>query len=78
MDAAYAPGTRLLFKGHDESVSSVAISDDGQLMLSGSSDHSLIIWDMDTGEPLQRLVGHEGWVNDVAIRSDKQTAVSAS
>src|SRR5690606_16728870 len=38
------------FEGHADTVYSVAFSPDGQIALSGSYDHTLILWDVVTGE----------------------------
>jgi WD40 repeat protein len=78
LDAAYAPGTRRLYQGHEGSVAAVAISGNGRTMLSASADNTVIKWDIATGEQLQQWTGHAGWVNDVVISPDALTALSAS
>jgi WD40 repeat protein len=40
------------FQGHSDWVQSVAFSPDGQTVLSGSADATLILWDVTTGEAL--------------------------
>ena len=77
-DAAYAPGTRLLFLGHEGAVQDVAITPNGRLALSASVDQTLILWDLITGKQVRRLEGHTGAVNGVAISQDGETAVSGS
>lgn len=42
------------FLGHTEKVNSVAISDDGQLALSGANDSQVILWHAQTGQPIHQ------------------------
>ena len=48
-------------QGHGNSVDSVACSPDGTLLITGSSDRTLRLWDSATGpsEGLWSLVGHD-------------------
>ena len=46
--------------------------------MSGSSDHTLRFWDLESGQTLHTFEGHTGWVNAVAITPDGRRAVSAS
>ena len=57
-------------------VESVAYSPDGQLIASGSWDRTIRLWDANTGELLQTLEGHTGWVDSVAYSPDGQTIAS--
>jgi WD40 repeat protein len=45
-------------KGHSGSVSSVAFSPDGKLVVSASYDKTIRLWDAVTGAALQTLKGH--------------------
>jgi WD40 repeat protein len=45
-------------KEHSDKVRCVKFSDDGGLMLSASTDKTIILWDTDTWKPLYRLKGH--------------------
>jgi WD40 repeat protein len=56
-------------------VHSVAISPDGQTLVSGGDD-TITIWDLSTGQELGTLTGHSESVNSVAISPDGQTLVS--
>jgi WD40 repeat protein len=62
----------------DASVLSLAISPDGQILVSGSADNTIKIWQLSTGEELRTLTGHSESVNSVAISPDGQILVSGS
>ncbi len=59
-------------------VNSVAISPNGQTLVSGSADKTIIIWNLATGNLIRTLEGHSYSVYSVAISPDGQTLVSAS
>ena len=65
-------------KGHSDWVNSVAISPDGQTIVSGNLDNTIKVWNLDTGELLHTLEGHSNSVNSVAISPDGRTIVSGS
>jgi len=65
-------------EGHTRSVSSCAITPDGQRVVSASGDRTLKIWDLDTGRVLVTLEGHTGWVSSCAVTPDGRYVVSAS
>ncbi|QDL11904.1 hypothetical protein DP114_31965 [Brasilonema sennae CENA114] len=64
-----------IFKGDQDYVNSVAISTDGQTIVSGGDDGAVRLWDS-KGNQLPTLTGHQGAVNSVAISIDSQTIVS--
>jgi WD40 repeat protein len=59
-------------------LNSVVFSPDGQTVLSGSDDSTLILWEVATGEALHTFEWHESSVNSVAFSPDGQTALSGS
>ena len=65
------------FVGHNNWVNSVAFSPDGHYIISGSSDHTLRLWRVETGECLQ-LMQHDGnhSVRSVAFSPNGRYAVS--
>lgn len=65
-------------KGHSSWVDAVAISKDGQILVSGSYDNTIKLWDLTTGKSVHTLVGHSSTVHSVAISADKKTVVSGS
>ena len=59
-------------------VRSVAVSSDGQTLVSGSWDKTIKVWELSTGKLVRTLTGHENPVDSVAISPDGQTLVSGS
>ncbi len=64
--------------GHSDSVLSVAFSPDGRLALSGSSDNTLRLWEVETGRSVRVLEGHSASVWSVAFSPDGRLALSGS
>ncbi|MGH1396521.1 MAG: WD40 repeat domain-containing protein, partial [Trichormus sp.] len=66
------------FRGHEDWVLSVAMSQDGQTIVSGGEDGTVRLWNLQ-GLPLaEPFRGHEDWVLSVAISSDGKTIVSGA
>ncbi|HEY2291635.1 MAG TPA: TIR domain-containing protein [Thermoanaerobaculia bacterium] len=63
-------------EGHTAGVRAVAVLD-SRRAVSASSDGTLRVWDLESGQTLQILQGHTAWVNAVAVL-DSRRAVSAS
>jgi WD40 repeat protein len=64
--------------GHTSEVTSLAFSPDGQTLVSGSFDQTIILWDVATRQPLgQPLTGHKGSVWSVAFSPDGETLATA-
>jgi WD40 repeat protein/uncharacterized caspase-like protein/energy-coupling factor transporter ATP-binding protein EcfA2 len=64
------------FYGHEGYVKSVAISADGQTIVSGGSDGTVQLWNLQGLPSTEPLRGHQGNVSSVAISADGQTIVS--
>ncbi len=62
----------------DSGVTSVAISPDGRLVAAGSLDNTVRIWDVATGQLIERLRGHKDSVYSVAFTPDGDGIVSGS
>ncbi|TIC35312.1 WD40 repeat-like protein [Wallemia mellicola] len=62
----------------DSGVTSVAISPDGRMVAAGSLDTKVRVWDVKTGQQLERLTGHKDSVYSVAFAPDGQSLVSGS
>ncbi len=66
------------FRGHAGRVNSVMFSPDGQRLVTGGEDKSVMVWNVATGQRIFNLNGHTNWVNCVAFSPDGQQIVSAS
>jgi hypothetical protein len=64
-------------EGHDDSVLSVAFSFDGKRIISGSGDHTVRMWDAETGAELHVFRGHRDGACSVAFSHDGKRIVSA-
>jgi WD40 repeat protein/transcriptional regulator with XRE-family HTH domain len=66
-------------QGHGGSrILAVAFSPDGRTVLTGSTDHTLKLWEVETGNCLQTFVGHIDGVRSVAFSPDGKTIASGS
>ena len=64
--------------GHSDAVLSIAISPDGQTLVSGSSDETIKLWHLPDRQLLYTFEGHSGIVESVTIGPDGQTFASGS
>ena len=64
--------------GHSNLVLTVMVTPDGSRVLSGSTDNTMKVWDIDTGECLITIAGHSSSVLATAITSDGSRVVSGS
>ena len=53
--------------GHNDTIKSVAISQDSRFIVSGSADKSLKIWDRESGNLMKSTNAHNKIVSSVAI-----------
>ena len=67
-----------ILRGHTNSVWGVAVTADGRLAVSGSSDKTVRVWDVETGKCLATLEGHTASVWGVAATGDGRVAISSS
>ncbi len=65
-------------EGHSGAVNSIDMSADGKLLVSGSDDKTVIIWDLTTGKEKFVLKGHNWKVTSVQFSYDAKYVVSAS
>ncbi|MBE8965190.1 WD40 repeat domain-containing protein [Nostocales cyanobacterium LEGE 12452] len=64
--------------GHSHIVCSLAISADAKLLVSGSWDQTIKVWQLETGELLHTLKGHRDRVYAIALSPDGQIIASGS
>ncbi|MHC4439237.1 MAG: protein kinase domain-containing protein, partial [Planctomycetota bacterium] len=70
--------SRMTLRGHGVWVASIAISPDGNRIISGSGDDTIKVWDAATGDEVMTLRGHKYGVNSVAFSPDGKRIVSGS
>jgi WD40 repeat protein len=66
------------FQGHKASISGLAVTPDGRLLISASKDKTLRVWNAETGRELRNLMGHSAKFQAVAITPDGQFVVSGA
>ncbi len=79
-EAIYNPlhPCRAVLEGHTDSIESVALSADGRIAVSGSSDNTLRVWNLESSDCLKVLEGHSDSVTCLALSADGRLAVSGS
>jgi WD40 repeat protein len=50
---------------------------DGKTLASASDDHSVVLWDVESGEP-KTILGHSDYLLSVAVSPDGTTLASGS
>ncbi|KAG9032408.1 hypothetical protein FRB95_001529 [Tulasnella sp. JGI-2019a] len=64
---------------HSGPVKCIAVSPDGKMIVSGSDDNTLRLWDAKTGAAIGQVMdGHTSSINCVAVSPDSNTIVSGS
>jgi len=74
-ESDYAIPDRRL-EGHSGFVSDVALSNNGEYVVSSSWDRSLRLWNLKTGESVAKFLGHTKDVTSVAFSPDNRQIVS--
>jgi WD40 repeat protein len=65
-------------KGHSLGVLGLDFSKDGKKVISGSSDKTVKVWDIEKGKEILTLEGHTDGINAVKFSPDGKTALSCS
>jgi len=64
--------------GHTDTVWAIAVSPDGQTLVSSSGDKTIKLWNLDTGQLLHTLSGHSDTVRSISLSADGRTLASGS
>jgi len=59
-----------VLSGHTDTVRSLTFTSDGALLVSGSDDKTIKLWDIQTGGIIKTFYGHTDWVFSVSISLD--------
>lgn len=66
------------YVGHTEAVRSLDVNKEGKLMVTGSADRTVRVWDVTAGKQLRSFQGHMSEVVAVALRPDGRQVASAA
>jgi WD40 repeat protein len=74
------PGGPMLrtLRGHTEGIVTVAVTPDGQHVISGSRDKTVKVWEFISGREVYTLSGHEARVSSVSVTPDGKYIFSGS
>ena len=72
------PLETVIQKGHNASVKTIAISNDGKYIVTGSRDKSVKLWDKVSGRELRSFLGHAHTVNSVRFSNDSKIIATSS
>ena len=73
------PAPPLEWRGHNNGVKCISYSPNGCYIITGSSDHTIRLWDAETGAAVGTpLEGHTDRVNSVAYSPDGRHIISGS
>jgi NACHT domain- and WD repeat-containing protein len=59
-------------------IHAVAVTPDGRYLLANSWDHSIAVWDLESGAAVHTMYGHTGTVSGIEVTPDGRYAVSVS
>jgi WD40 repeat protein len=68
----------LTLMGHAHIVRSLVMSADAKILVSGSRDQTIKVWNLETGELIRTLKGHRDEVCAIALSPDEQIIASGS
>ena len=65
-------------KGHEAEISKVCFNSKGNILMTGSSDTTVRLWDVESGTLKQILEGHKEEIFSCAFNYDGDTIITAS
>jgi len=68
----------ILLKGHERSITVVKFNHDGDLLFTGSKDHTPSVWRSENGERLGTFNGHKGTIWDLDVCRFSKRVITAS
>jgi hypothetical protein len=71
VDSANIHTLTATLRGHQSIVKDVKVTVDGKKIISGSDDRTIKVWNIETGECLLTLEGHQSHVESLAVTADK-------
>jgi WD40 repeat protein/stress response protein SCP2 len=74
--SAFADDSIKTFKGHENGVKAIAISNNGKLAISASKDESVKVWDINSGTEIRTCYGHNNEVTSISFSPDDSQAIS--
>ena len=66
------PSPKHTLTAHSGKITSLAISSDGEVLVSGCTDKNVNLWNLETGKQIRTLTSNEGGISSVAISPDNQ------
>ena len=78
LDRRLYQGSDLTLYGHQEFINQIAFSPDGTRLASCADDHSIKIWDAQTGAEIHWLKGHQDRVSQLCFSPDGNSLASGS
>ena len=73
-----APPELVIQTGHSSRVNCAVFGPNRRWLASGSADHSIRLWDVDSGRELRALHGHKNWIKSLAVNRNGEHLASGS
>ncbi len=70
--------TKHILKGHEDYIGCLAYSPDDKIIVSGSKDQTIRLWDVNTGKNIRTLTGHQSDIISLFFSPDGNTLISVS
>lgn len=78
LDRELHSGARMTLPAHGEPVSSIALSPNGRILATASWDHTIKLWDSQSGSLIRTLAGHASRVLCIAFSPDGRLLASGA